>query len=90
MQAETIQTHSVMRLAKSVAVLVSYQPISCLNTTRRNSPRIRKTWQKELDQNGFLLVSFVTSQTCLAAARLRQVTKIQLATHRHRDRMNME
>ena len=41
-----LKTYSVIRLAKSVAVFVSYQLISCLRTFRRNSHRMRKTLER--------------------------------------------
>ena len=39
-------THSVSLLAKSVEVLVSYQAMSWRSTARKNSPLIRKTWER--------------------------------------------
>ena len=41
-----LKTYSVILLAKSVAVFVSYQLISCLRTFRRNSHRMRKTLER--------------------------------------------
>ena len=53
-------THSVSLLAKSVEVLVSYQAMSWRSTARKNSPLIRKTWERTVAKYLNRMIGLVT------------------------------